>query len=69
MRAALILILKNLAGMVLTPRVAIWAAKLAVHRTDNLIDDGCVDLLEAAYYNDVEGVKRAVEALVEVTKS
>lgn len=59
---------KNSLLLLLTPNMVIWAARVAVSRTDNLIDDNCVALLEAAYNNDAEGFKRAIISLNKLTK-
>ena len=63
------LILKNLLGMVLTERLVIWGAKLAVAKTTNKIDDNVVLLLEAGYSQDVAKLQQAVETLANIYDS
>lgn len=60
-KALLLTLLKNLAGMILTKDMFIWAADRLALQSDNLIDDGGVDFLKAALNNDAPGVRVALE--------
>lgn len=62
-------LIKNAIAMALTKKVALWAVKLAVHQTENKIDDNVVDLLEGCYDNDSDKVMKAVEKLVHELKN
>lgn len=69
MKAFLSVLIKNLLAMFLTRRVAVWALRLAAKQTDNLIDDYAIEFVDAAYENDEERVKAAIEKLLDAYNS
>lgn len=69
MKIVLARIIQNLIAMALTEKVVLWAVKLAAKKTENKIDDNVVQLLEAAYKNDVVALQEAVENLADLYDS
>jgi hypothetical protein len=65
LKTLIITILKNLAKILLAPKMIIWAAEVTSEWTDNDVDDPVVALLKAAYYNDPDGVRIAAEKILE----
>lgn len=68
MKAMLISILKNLAMMIVGPKMILWGLRLATSITDNKIDDNVVGIVEAGYNNDEAKLKESVEALAAIYK-
>ena len=66
MKAMIVLMLKNPASMILGPKMILWGLRLATTLSSNKIDDNCVGIIEAAYENDVEKLKKSAEALVDI---
>jgi hypothetical protein len=63
--SAIILIIQNIFSMILGPKMAIFILKKLAKRSDNLIDDNAVLLIEGGYEKDHEKVKKAIEGLIE----
>lgn len=68
MKAMLIGILKNLAMMIVGPKMILWGLRIATSVTDNKIDDNVVGIVEAGYNNDEKKLKESVEALAAIYK-
>lgn len=54
---------KNIVAMMLTKTMVFWALELAAKKSDNKIDDAVLELVRAAYDNDADSFKDAVEKL------
>jgi hypothetical protein len=63
--SAIVLIIQNIFSMILGPKMAIFILKKLAKRSDNLIDDNAVLLIEGGYEKDHEKVKKAIEGLIE----
>lgn len=48
-----------------TERMMIWALRLMAKRTDTMLDDHAVDVIDAALQGDSDGVREAGKALAE----
>jgi len=60
----LLKVIKNLAGMILAPKLILWSMKQAVELTTNTVDDNVVNIVKAGYENDEIAMKKAVENLL-----
>ena len=63
LKLMIVKIIKNLVAMLLTEKMIIWALEIAVKQTKNSVDDDVVAIVVAAYKNDSESLRQAVERL------
>lgn len=65
--AILIKSAKNLVAMLLTERMIFWALEVASSKTSTKVDDYLVAAVKAAYHNDEDELKKAIEDLSKYT--
>lgn len=65
MKTAILLLLRNVGAAFLTRHMVIWLLKLLSQYTDNKIDDHVIGLVDAAFKNDVAGMKASLAKLIE----
>jgi hypothetical protein len=63
--AVIITIIQNIFSIIIGPKMAIFILKKLAKRSDNLVDDNAVLLIEGGYEKDHEKIKKAIEGLIE----